>query len=246
MREQYIVPSYNAALLLVLSSILLNWSSISLLVGIGIYYGIVHTQNLSSVRGENSSLAILLVYVLFTLGAFTSYILPWLQKQLESTAPAQSVLEQLSRVEPRNSPNSIARPDPSGPAQANLGGHGPSDHLLRTGRIDSSGDPATRQEGNLESQDSTQAIRMPQTRIPPFPQPHPEPRLSSNELRVHFQANSSLTKSSTCATAATEAFVAALDASISAQKASLQAHDLLRSELQKQKDLRTFTRRASL
>lgn len=68
------IPSYHAALLLILPAQLLNWSSISLLVGIGIYYGLVQTENLGLLRGQNSNLAILVVYVLFTSAALLSYL----------------------------------------------------------------------------------------------------------------------------------------------------------------------------
>lgn len=244
--KEYIMPSYNAALLLVLPSILLNWSSIALLIGIGIYYGIVHTQHLSSVRGQNSSLAILLVYVLFTLGAFASYILPWLQKQLESTAPAQSALEQLSRVDPRSAPNSTARQEASGPAQADRIGRPPRFDLLRTGGIESLENPAPRDEESVGAQDNAQLSTVSRKQSASILRPRREPRPASNHALVNFNAETSVSRSPSYVPAATQAFMAALDVSISAQKASLQAHELLRAEIQKQEDLRTSARRTSM
>lgn len=45
------IPSYGSALLLAAPSQLLNWSLTSLLVGIGIYYGLVYSEDLGALRG---------------------------------------------------------------------------------------------------------------------------------------------------------------------------------------------------
>lgn len=84
-----ILPSYSSALLLVVPSQLLNWSSSSLLIGIGVYYGLLYTKHLGELRGDNANLAILLVYVLFTSGAVASYFWPWWRQRLEAADAAK-------------------------------------------------------------------------------------------------------------------------------------------------------------
>jgi hypothetical protein len=81
----YISPSFNAALILVAPMQLLNWSLFSLLIGIGIYYGLMSERSESAVRGEKSGLAVLLVYVVFTTGATVAYVLPSVLKMLGAT-----------------------------------------------------------------------------------------------------------------------------------------------------------------
>lgn len=244
--NEYVIPSYNAALLLVLPSILLNWSSIALLVGIGIYYGIVHTENLSSVRGDNSSLAILLAYVLFTSMATASYFLPWLQKRLESTPPAQAALARVLRDESPESPPSDARPGPLSSLQPNEAQNGVRVDLLITSGIESPRHPVARQDGAPGREHNVQVPTGSPTQDVPSSQSYRGQWPASNDPQVHFQAKQSLSRTPSYTITATEAFVAALDASILAQKANLQAHELLRSELQQQENLRTFTRRVSL
>lgn len=179
--QESIVPSYNAALLLILPSILLNWSSIALLIGIGIYYGIVHAEKLSSVRGEHSSLAILLVYVLFTLGASLSYVLPWSQKLLESTTPAQSAPEQSSKDEPGDAPLFTTRSETADSGQTNHNGHSMRFDLLRTGGMRKAGHHDFTQDGSLGAQRN--AVHVPTMRrrhsLPPH-QSHGGTKSNSN------------------------------------------------------------------
>ncbi|KAM0712204.1 hypothetical protein Q7P37_011298 [Cladosporium fusiforme] len=65
---------------------LLNWSLASLLVGIGIYYGLVLTKNLGEMSGTNANLAILLTYSIFTAGALASFFIPKLYKITEEAS----------------------------------------------------------------------------------------------------------------------------------------------------------------
>lgn len=80
----YEFPSYYSALLLIAPGQLLNWSVSSLLVGIGVYYGLIFTENLGTLRGTNANLAVLLVYILFTAGAVATFVLPDVAKLLET------------------------------------------------------------------------------------------------------------------------------------------------------------------
>lgn len=48
------IPSYNAALLLVAALQLLNWSLVSLLAGVGIYYGLFFTEKLGALGGSGN------------------------------------------------------------------------------------------------------------------------------------------------------------------------------------------------
>lgn len=87
-RHQFIlrdrIASFDAALMLVAPAQLLNWSLISLLVGIGIYYGIVFSRKLGNLQGHNANLAVLLVFILFTAGALALFFGPALWKRVES------------------------------------------------------------------------------------------------------------------------------------------------------------------
>lgn len=77
------IPSFHSALLLVAPLQLLNWSVAWLLIGIGIYYGLIFTRNLGEMHGQNSNLAILLVYIISAAGALASFGLPNLYKLAE-------------------------------------------------------------------------------------------------------------------------------------------------------------------
>ena len=92
-RDSRTIPSYSAALILVGPMQLLNWSLFSLLVGIGIYYGILSSRNESTLRGKNSGIAILLVYVIFTTGAVAIFVLPRVLKMLETTISWQILFQ---------------------------------------------------------------------------------------------------------------------------------------------------------
>jgi hypothetical protein len=94
----FVTPSYNAALILVAPMQLLNWSLFSLLVGIGIYYGLMSERSKSAVRGENYGLAILLVYVIFTAGATAAYVLPSVLMMLETTGHWQNAILEMDRT----------------------------------------------------------------------------------------------------------------------------------------------------
>lgn len=87
------VPCYSSALLLVTPLQLLNWSLASLLIGIGIYYGQMFTQNLSTLRGEHASLAILLVYIVFTAGGLIMFAFPSVLYALSNTKGAKESLQ---------------------------------------------------------------------------------------------------------------------------------------------------------
>jgi len=93
-------PSLDAAMMLVAPIQLLNWSLLSLLVGIGIYYGLIFTQNLGTLRGESPNLAILLVYFTFTIGAVASFALPALSDSLGTTRIAAEIVERKTGKSP--------------------------------------------------------------------------------------------------------------------------------------------------
>jgi hypothetical protein len=94
----YITPSYNAVLILVAPMQLLNWSLFSLLIGSGIYYGLMSERSESAVRGGNSGLAVLLVYVVFTTGATAAYVLISVLNVLETTRHWQNAILEMDRL----------------------------------------------------------------------------------------------------------------------------------------------------
>lgn len=84
-----VTPSYSSVLLLAAPVQLLNWSLASLLVGIGIYYGLIAAQGLRISGGDGANLAILLVYVVFTAGGLMSFVFPATLRLLEKTEAAK-------------------------------------------------------------------------------------------------------------------------------------------------------------
>lgn len=105
------IPSLYSALLLVAPVQLLNWSLASLLVGVGIYYGLIFTNNLGNMQGLNANLALLLVYTLFTATALASFMVPDLLKLTETNDWAQQNHSRLKELL-HQSPN--PRSDPPG------------------------------------------------------------------------------------------------------------------------------------
>lgn len=72
---------------------LLNWSLVSLLIGIGIYYGQIFTRELSTLHGEHASLAILLVYIVFTAAGLMMFAFPSVLCALSITKGAKESLQ---------------------------------------------------------------------------------------------------------------------------------------------------------
>jgi hypothetical protein len=135
----FITPSYNAALILFAPMQLLNWSLFSLLVGIGIYYGLMSEWSESAVRGENSGLAILLVYVVFTAGATAAYALPSVLMMLETTGHWQNAILEMDRTA-RNAHR----------ADGNEMGHNLQPRIDAANTLGVIDSPIFRQDGQLE------------------------------------------------------------------------------------------------
>lgn len=233
--SETIIPSFNAALLLVIPSILLNWSSIALLVGIGIYYGIVYTENLGALRGDNSNLAILLVYVLFTIGAILSYILPWWQKALESTAHVQSDFKRFFSNERRDSLQGAKGPEPITPDQDDQTGIKADLELQKLSRKHTSKPHPPTHHCSPRIQVDAWASTQPQATGPDFlPTSWRDPSIESRMPLGHITVNS-------------WPIMSALSASISAQRASLQAQEILLQRFQEEEYSRSLSsRRRSL
>jgi hypothetical protein len=104
------IPSFYSALLLVAPLQLLNWSLVSLLVGVGIYYGLVFTNALGETRGAHANLALLLVYTVFTSIALASFVMPSLLKLSETSDWAKQNSDRLEELL-HHSPNLINRHD---------------------------------------------------------------------------------------------------------------------------------------
>lgn len=92
------IPSFHSALLLVAPVQLLNFSVAWLLIGIGIYYGLIFTRDIGEMRDDNGNLAILLVYIITAVCALASFVLPNLYKLTEASnwvGEHHAVLERL-------------------------------------------------------------------------------------------------------------------------------------------------------
>lgn len=78
------IPSLHAALLLVIPSQLLTLAVGAFLVGLGIYLGFLWAHHLKEIRGHNSELAVLIVYIVFSALLLLVYAIPSGMKRLES------------------------------------------------------------------------------------------------------------------------------------------------------------------
>ncbi|KAK5119556.1 hypothetical protein LTR85_007384 [Meristemomyces frigidus] len=78
------IPSLNSALMLVAPAALLNFSLAAFLVGLGIYLGLVFSEHLGSLRGTQATLAVLIVYIVFTSCALISFYVPTGMKVIET------------------------------------------------------------------------------------------------------------------------------------------------------------------
>jgi hypothetical protein len=92
------IPSLYSALLLVAPLQLLNWSLAALLVGVGIYYGLVYTNALGEMRGAHANLALLVVYTAFTAVALASFVTPSLLKFSETADWAKQNTDRLEEL----------------------------------------------------------------------------------------------------------------------------------------------------
>lgn len=101
--DQRVIPSYGAAIQLAAPIQLLNWSLFSLLVGIGIYYGLSFAERLATrsedgsetaERGRNADLALLIVYVAFAVGGLMSFVVPTVLHLLERTTSANAGMQE--------------------------------------------------------------------------------------------------------------------------------------------------------
>ena len=81
--QQHSVASFHAAVLLAIPTQLLNWSLSFFLVGVAIYYGEVFSNQLGTLPGPNSNLAVFLFYMITTAIAGLGYFLPLWGKALE-------------------------------------------------------------------------------------------------------------------------------------------------------------------
>lgn len=96
------IPSCGAVMMLVAPVQLLNWSLLSLLVGIGTYYGLIFTEGLGAAQGKDANLAILLVYIIVTTGAAASLALPALSDLLEETRRAANIFREKTGESPKD------------------------------------------------------------------------------------------------------------------------------------------------
>ncbi|CAF9911249.1 MAG: hypothetical protein GOMPHAMPRED_007355 [Gomphillus americanus] len=77
------IASFHAAVLLAIPTQLLNWSLSFFLAGIAIYYGEVFSNQLGTLPGPNSNLAVFLFYMITTAIAGLGYFLPLWGEALE-------------------------------------------------------------------------------------------------------------------------------------------------------------------
>lgn len=246
-KDNDLIPSFNAALLLVVPSILLNWSSVTLLIGIGIYFGMIYAENLGSLRGNNSNLAILLVYVLFTSGALLGYLWPLLQKALESTPSVPLTFQRLSGNGNDHVGDLAQPPGPNNPANGDPSNRNIdlSDH--RRVAMDPRPVPPTHYDPSRIQVDAAASM---QRQVPGSQSTQLQPLAvsasGSSQPRVDTQRPSHLPTKLAYDAIEMRNVMDALHASVIAQRASLQAQELLLANLRQRENPQPGPRRASL
>ncbi|KAH7378404.1 hypothetical protein DE146DRAFT_774457 [Phaeosphaeria sp. MPI-PUGE-AT-0046c] len=92
--KRWVHASFNAALVIRIPALLLNWSVGAFLVGLGIYLGSSWVQRLDASQPQSSSLGILITYILVTGIGLLLFFVPVLLKYLEG-APIRRLVEDL-------------------------------------------------------------------------------------------------------------------------------------------------------
>jgi len=235
------IPSLASALLLTYPAQLLNWSLSFLLIGVGVYYGIVYTEDLGQLRGSNANLAVLVVYVCAAIVALGSYQGPLFRKELEGTPSArQSILDfrrhhkTPRRPTPDQDASGCDSPDakPRNPCvtvipDSNVKVIPQESSSTESGVSPRPADPWEASRARVSESRVTQAGMEKAGRLPASSQTHVE---SANDGHTSdLQAVPSARNS-----AEMQTILDALRASIAAQKASLHAQEMLMREYHKQ------------
>jgi hypothetical protein len=91
LNKLYHRPSLSAALIITAPSQLLNVALGSLLIGFGIYYGIVYTSRLPAIEDHHSAFAVLIVYVVSVASGLFLFYWPMLFKELATMRDGERV-----------------------------------------------------------------------------------------------------------------------------------------------------------
>lgn len=181
-----ISASVSSALMIVAPVTLVHWALGSLLIGLGIYYGLIYHHALGRLQGTNANLAVLLVFVFCTLLFVGTFLVPQKWKEIVTDL---LIVEHAAKVAKEGGQDYRAHVD--------------SGLFVRHG-------PASLQKLASSPHSKAEASND----IPGLSYSRAEPK---NILEAHAKLE----------TSASETIASALQASITAQRASLEASEVL-------------------
>ena len=109
--KRWVRASFNAALMIRIPSLLLNWSVGAFLVGLGIYLGSSWTQRLDASQHQSSSLGVLITYIVVTGIGLLLFFVPMLLKYLEGAPIRRLVGRVMVRANPKDDPSELSAYD---------------------------------------------------------------------------------------------------------------------------------------
>jgi hypothetical protein len=247
------VASFNAAFLIKVPALLLNFSVGAFLVGLGIYLGFSWTRNLDSSQSKSNSLGVLLTYIIVTALGLVLFFLPTLLKYLEG-APTQRIMEQLDRMKPENETSAPTFKERL--RQRDRNGFPHLEPRLQSRKRRSTDEPGTldrnqivqAQSNNTAAQTSAtsntkvgdkpetaqgqseQPVRQHSQITDPEATAHPTQNALDDEPTVHAKQTADLTTRTYSTHAQADPLIAALEASILAQEQSIASFRILLQE----------------
>lgn len=245
--SRWVQASFNTALMIKVPALLLHWSVVAFLVGLGVYLGSFWDKSLGAAPSRGDSLGILVAYIIATAFGLLIFYVPTILKYLEG-APVRRLLDRLAGPANPRGTSSESRADIKLDKIYERMDLDPSDTTKGRNGLDAS-------EYVEISPRSPRGVRPTALQTQLF-----DPRTGINEgeaaafeqpgLQPHDQSSTSTAQASTSRTATaeqqpaeaqTDPLIAALEASIAAQEQSIAAFRALLQEHNRTRDRENAT-----
>jgi hypothetical protein len=106
-KKRWVRASVNAALMIKMPALLLNWSVAAFLIGLGVYLGSFWVRDLDSHLARRSSLGVLVAYIAVTAVGLLLFFVPMVLKYLEG-APIRRLFDRLKeQAKPADEPSRL-------------------------------------------------------------------------------------------------------------------------------------------
>ncbi|KAF2877413.1 hypothetical protein BDV95DRAFT_601811 [Massariosphaeria phaeospora] len=230
-KRRWVHASFNAALMIKIPALLLNWSVGAFLVGLGVYLGSLWIRDLDSQRPQGSSLGILITYIIVTAAGLLLFFVPMLLKNLEG-APIRRLEEQIERENPKDKPS---RTPPERPRMGRnleldegyrVPPNEPRANLPQESATFDTGTQEHAEDANAQIQEATEELGQ---------------SIESNKIPPDRELNNNLDGKTVFTPTQTDSLTAALEASILAQERSIASFRALLYEHQKLLGIRRTT-----